>query len=185
MIVEKIKPEIVTYRLVMESDDEEYTSCMWARFILDYDTWRLTINSDAGDYTYCWGNNDKNDNFTSLMARVNEGYLLNKLSSRSYFKVEESIEETIKNIECDGWDYFGIESEKEWKEIKERLNDISWLISEEMYINEVSGIVPEIDFESIEIIKDYPYQAYIAIRLFIKYIQPLLKEEWNKISKEG
>jgi len=183
MKVEKIEPKVITYKLNLDKDDEEYTSCMWARFILDYDTWRLTINSDAGDYTYHWGNNDKNDNFTSLMARVNDDYLLNKMSNRSRIYIDKSKEATIQTIEENGWDCFGIKSEEEWKEIKQEINDIDDCSSEEYFFREVDSIVPQIDFECIEIIKDYPYGAYVVIGLFNKYIQPIIKEEWDKIKK--
>lgn len=184
MKIEKIKPRFITYKMNVDKDDEEYTSCMWARFILDYDTWRLTINSDAGDYTYQWGNNDKNDNFTNLMARVNSDYLLNKMSNRNKFFIDKSKANTIQKIEENGWDCFGINSKEEWEKIKQKINEIDDSSSEEYFFREVDSIVPQIDFECIEIVKDYPYGAYVAIDLFIKYIQPLLKEEWNSIKNQ-
>lgn len=185
MKVERIEPKIQTFRLTMEPTDEEYGQCMWAKFILDFDAWRLTINSDAGDYTYGWGNNDKHDNFTSLMARVNEGYLLNKMSSRSEFFIDKSKAEIIETIELDGWEYYGIKSEEQWQEIRQEILDIDGCYSEEMYFLEVNKIVPEIDFESIRLVKDYPHGAYVAIDLFIKYIQPIMKEEWKKIKEQN
>lgn len=183
MKVEKIEPKTVTYKLTPDSDSDEYAFCMWSRFILDYDSWRLTINSDAGDYTYCWGNNDNNDNFTSLMARVNEEYLLNKMANRSRFYLDESKKATVKTIEQNGFYCFGIKGEQQWREIEEQIYEIDEGASAEQFFREVESIVPSIDFECIEVIKDYPSGAYTVIGLFIKYVQPLLKEEWSKLSK--
>ena len=36
-------------------------------------------------------------------------------------------------------------------------------------------MIPEIDFESIEIIKEYPCGAEVVANLFEKYIQPQIK----------
>lgn len=180
MKIEKIEPNIITYKLTLDNNDEDYYKCMWTRFELDYDNWKLTINSDAGDFTYYWGNNDKNDNFTSLMARVNDSYLLDKMSSRSCFFVDRSKKATIYTIEENGWDCFGIKNEKHWQEIKQEIIEIDECASEETFFREVDSIVPDIDFECIKIVKDYPPGAYVAIGLFIKYLQPILKNEWKK-----
>jgi len=175
MKIAKIEPNILTYRLSMEREDEDYYKCMWAEFILDLDAYRLTINGDAGNYSYCWGAS-QHETFINLMCRVNEGYLLNKMSDRSRFLITESKQETIKTIEHNGWDCFGIKSEEEWENIRNEILDIDDLSSEEMFFREVDSIVPEIDFECIEIEKDYPPGAKTSIEFFIKYIQPILKE---------
>ena len=176
MKIEKIMPKTVTYALSMEKQDDDRWMCSWANFILDYDSWRLTINSDAGDYTYCWGNN-RNDNFTDLMARVEKGYLLNKMSNRSEFLIDDSKKETIRAIEENGWEEYGFKSRGQWEDVKMDINNIDSLASEEMFYREVDNMVPDIDFESIYTIKDYPKMAKVAVEIFIKYIQPILKED--------
>ena len=153
MKIIKVEPKTYTYRLIPNKEDEEYTSCMWARFIFDCDNRRLNINSDAGDYSYGWGYNEQED-FMHLMSRVNKGYLLDKLSKRSVFLLEESKKETIKYIEDNGWEAFGIESEKDWAQLKEDILDID-TCSEETFFRTVDDIIPDIDFESI-IIKNVP-----------------------------
>lgn len=181
MEITRIEPRMYTYRLVPNKEDEEYTSCMWARFIFDCDNGRLNINSDAGDYSYGWGHNEHED-FMHLMGRVDKGYLLNKLSSRSVFLLEESRKELIKQIEYDGWDCYGIESEDEWERCKQDILDIASYCSEETYFRTVDDIIPDIDFESIIIEKDYPYGAKVVVDIFEKYLQPKIKEEFASVN---
>ena len=180
MEITRIEPRTYTYRLVPNKEDEEYTSCMWTRFIFDCDNGRLNINSDAGDYSYGWGHNEHED-FMHLMGRVDKGYLLNKLSSRSVFLLEESKKETIEYIEDNGWEAFGIESEEDWTQLREEILDID-TCSEETFLRTVDDIIPDIDFESIVIEKDYPYGAKVVVDIFEKYLQPKIKEEFASVN---
>ena len=176
MEITKIEPRTYTYRLIPNKDDEEYASCMWARFIFDCDNGRLNINSDAGDYSYGWGYNEHED-FMHLMSRVDKYYLLCKLSRRSVFLIDKSKRETIKNIEENGWEYYGIKSEEDWEEIKQDILNIE-VTTEESFFHEIVDIVPDMDWESIIIEKDYPYGAKVVVDLFEKYLQPKIKEEF-------
>lgn len=182
MTVEKIMPRTYIYNLTPDKTDEEYTSCKWARFVFDCDNGTLNISSYAedyyaGDYSYRWGYNEHED-FMHLMGRVDKEYLLNKLSSRFVFLVEESRKKLIKQIEYDGWDCYGIESEDEWERLKQRILDIAYYCSEETYLRIVDDLIPDIDFESIIIEKDYPYGAKVIVDMFQKYLQPQIKEEF-------
>ena len=176
MEITKIEPRTYTYRLVPNKNDEEYASCMWARFVFDCDNGRLNINSDAGDFSYGWGFNEHED-FMHLMSRVNKYYLLDKLSSRSVFLLEESKKATIETIEDNGFENYDIKSEEDWEEYKQDILDIDTR-SEETFFRTVDDIVPDIDWESIIIEKDYPYGAKVVVDLFEKYLQPKIKEEF-------
>lgn len=176
MEITKIEPRTYTYRLVPNKDDEEYTSCMWARFVFDCDNGRLNINSDAGDYSYGWGYNEHED-FMHLMSRINKYYLLEKISGKNVFLLEESKKQTIKTIEENGWECYGIESAEDWKEIKQDIIDID-AHNEEIFFRIVDDIVPDIDWESIIIEKDYPYGAKVVADLFEKYLQPRIREDF-------
>lgn len=180
MKITKIKPRTYTYRLIPNKEDEEYASCMWARFIFDCDNGRLNIDSDAGDYSYGWGYNEHED-FMHLMSRVDKYYLLDKLSRRSVFLINESKKETIKQIETNGWECYGIKSEEDWEEIKQNLLNIE-TCTEESFFREVDDIVPDIEWDSIMIEKDYPYGAKVIVDLFEKYLQPKIKEEFCQLN---
>lgn len=177
MNIEKINPRVITYKLVPDKSDKEYFSCMWARYIFDCDNGRLNINSDAGDYSYGWGHNDHED-FMHLMSRVNAGYLLNKISDRTVFDIDKSKAHTVSNVQKYGIDYFGIKDQKQLESIVEEINDIDDGVSEETFLREVDNIVPKIDWESIEIVKEYPCGATTVVDLFIKYLQPKIREEF-------
>ena len=126
MEITKMEPRLYTYRLVPDKKDPEYASCTWARFGFDCDNGRLDIHGDAGDYSYGWGFNEHED-FMHLMSRIDKHYLLNKISDRSVFLLEESIQANIKEIELNGWESYGIKSEEEWESIKQEILDIMHL----------------------------------------------------------
>lgn len=81
MKVKEIEPEILVLEYRQEPDDEEYGSCLWARFYFNLDNGELMIMSDCGNYGYRWGK-PGNESFLELMARVGSGYLKEKLCGR-------------------------------------------------------------------------------------------------------
>ena len=174
MEIEKIEPKVITYRLPPNRNDEEYHMCMWARYIFDCDNGRLNINSDACDYSYGWGYNGHED-FMHLMSRGDSGYLLNKISDRTVFNIDKSKAHTVTNVQKYGIDYFGIKDQKQLESIIEEINEIDDGASEETFLREMDDIVPEIDWDSIEIVKEYPCGAVTVVNLFIKYLQPKIK----------
>ena len=177
MQIEEIEPRTVTYRLTPDREDGEYHSCMWARYIFDCDNGRLNINSDAGDFSYGWGHN-VHEEFMHLMGRVDGGYLLNKLSRRSEFNIAESKAGTIRNIREYGPGCMGMEGQEQLEAKMEEIQDIDGGASEETLLQEVYDIIPGIDWEYIEIVKEYPYGAVIVVEMFMKYLQPVIKERY-------
>lgn len=81
MKVETINPRMLVLEYRQEKDDEEYGSCLWARFYFNLDNGELLIMSDCGNYGYRWGSQG-NESFLKLMARVGSGYLKEKLCGR-------------------------------------------------------------------------------------------------------
>lgn len=175
MIVDKIQPRVITYRLKAETNDEGW-QCMWAKFIFDCDSGQLNINSDAGDYSYRWGYNE-NEDFMHLMSRINKDYLLNKISDRSKFNFEASQKEMIKAVKKDAIPYGWCKNGKEVSELVNQIKNIEYRCSEEYFFREIYDMISEIDFESIEIIKEYPCGANVVADLFEKYIQPKIKSD--------
>ena len=170
MKVERIEPKVITYKVTPSKDDKEYMECMWARFIFDCDNGRLNINSDAGDYSYGWGYNEHED-FMSLMARINKGYLLNKIADRTVFDLETSKKGTIENIT----EY---EDVGHLQDIIEKINDIN-VHSADGFFFEVDSIVSNIDYENISIAERFPHGAEVVCELFVKYIQPQIKKDFK------
>lgn len=181
MKIIRTNPRIYTYNLKASKDDDIYSHCLWARFTFDCDAGILTINSDAGDYSYRWGCNE-NEDFMHLMNRIDKYYLLNKISDKSRFLLEESKKETIENIETNGFEGYGIETEEEWEEYKKEIMNI-YAYDERDFLASVSDIIPDIDWESIHIETDYPAGAKIIAEMFDKYLQPEIKKEFSKETK--
>lgn len=92
---------IITLEFRQEKGDDDYGSCMWARFLFDLDNYDLHINSDCGNYAYGWCPTPDKESFLKLMSRINESYLLEKISSRSV-----------------------VDSDSTWENIKEYINDV-------------------------------------------------------------
>ena len=176
MKISKVTPIVHHYNIKLEPSDTDYTSCMWAKFSFDCDSGILSITSDAGDFSYRWGYNE-NEDFMHLMCRINADYLLNKISDRTVFKYKESVDELVKDIELNGYDTYGIESEEQWLGIKEELLE-STFSSEESYLLNADTLIPDIELESIPVEKDYPYGAQIIVKIFEKYLQPEIRKEF-------
>lgn len=75
------KPNILVLEYKQEKGDEDYGSCLWARFTFNLDRYELTITSDRGNYAYKWCETPDSESFLELMARVDKHYLLDKLSN--------------------------------------------------------------------------------------------------------
>lgn len=116
------------------------------------------------------------------MSRIDKYYLVNKISNRNIFLLEESKKGTIENIETNGFEEYGIETEKEWEDIKNEILDIdTW--DEHYFYESVKNIVPVINWESIYTEKDYPLGAKVIAEIFDKYLQPEIKKDFSKETK--
>ncbi len=112
MTVKEIKPEIVVLEYRQDKDDEDYGSCLWARFYFNLDKYELSVLSDCGNYVYKWYETPDSESFLELMARIEKDYLLDKLCGSLK---EFDYEATKENI----YDWWSEESE-----VKEKLDEI-------------------------------------------------------------
>lgn len=79
MTVNIVKPNMLCLEYRQEKEDKDYGSCLWARFTFNLDRYELTITSDCGIYGYKWVETPKSESFLELMARCDEGYILDKI----------------------------------------------------------------------------------------------------------
>lgn len=168
MEVTKMTPNITVYSLTPNKNEDMYCRCMWAKVTLDHDSYALSVISDCGNYTYKWGKRE-HEPFLSLLSRLDKDYLLGKIADRTKFNLEESKKATLNNLE-----YY--KDEKEYDEAVEFITELDD-VGEEGFYTRIDGMFRWIDFESIEIVKDYPAGAITFCDLFIDYLQPQLKEE--------
>ena len=98
------KPEIITLLYLQEKTDEDYGSCIWARFYLDTKNYTMTIESDCGNYTHGWYPTPRTESFLHLLCRLGTDYLLGKISNRSVIdgaSTYDSIKEIITELAND------------------------------------------------------------------------------------
>lgn len=88
------QPNIITIEYRQERDDPDYGSCLWANFNFDLERYDLTIMSDCGNYAYGWVATPNSESFMHLMARIDWGYLLDKIASRC----QVDFENTFANV---------------------------------------------------------------------------------------
>ena len=102
--VETIKPKLLILEYRQQPGDEHYGSCLWARFIFNLDRYELTITSDCGNYGYKWVETPNSESFLQLMARCDEGYMMDKLYGHAdMFDYHATRERLFKDL-C--WDDF-------------------------------------------------------------------------------
>lgn len=92
-----IEPKMLTFEYLQEKGDEDYGSCMWARFHLDLINYSMFIESDCGNYGYGWCPTPKAESFLKLCSRFGKGYLIEKLSSRTVLDNDVTWE-NLKNL---------------------------------------------------------------------------------------
>lgn len=170
-----VKPNTTTYnmRFNKEEDPDMYWRCMWARITLDHDNFTLSAVSDCGNYSYSWQVTES-ESFIDLMKRINDDYLLDKISDRTVFKLEESKKETIANIKlCFDSDF----SSKKMDEIIKEVEEIQESSEESFYraVDEISDINDA--YELVSSVKDYPEGAKVFCRIFKEYLQPLIRRQ--------
>ena len=141
MTVKELFTNIRCLEYRQETTDNDYGSCLYARFYLNLDTYELTIISDVGNYAYQWYATPDHESFLELMARITDGYLLMKLcgspmefdyeATKSCFydnAYDEDEEKCLDKIfqKIEEHDYI-IESGEEFIELFEQESDRTWM----------------------------------------------------------
>lgn len=175
------KPKIITLLYRQEKTDEDYGSCMWARFQFDLKNYTLHIESDCGNYTHGWYPTPDTESFMELCARFDYDYLIYKLSNRTVIDsestwkaVKELVEETIEYSLFDNID------EYDWEQLESSCyhchdqRDVIDGILDALKYTELSGKIETEDlWGAIEM--DYPANAKKIVSVFINCIQPFIK----------
>lgn len=175
--VEVLKPSIVTFAYKQLKDDEDYGTCLWARFNLDLVNYSMTIESDCGDYSYSWTPTPETESFLHLCSRFNKDYLLGKLSSQSRIDDNATWKAILENIEDNNIDTENIDL-RYLKGLCFAYSEISMLFNE--LEKEIENLGLSNIFETATlwdcIIMDYPYAAVKIVDVFLEHIVPKIKE---------
>lgn len=171
------KPNIITFTYKQLKDDEDYGSCLWARFNLDLVNYTMTIESDCGNYSYGWNPTPKTESFLHLCSRFNKDYLLNKLSIQNRIDDNATWNAILENIEDNDIDTENIDLRY--------LKGLCFAYSESfMLFNELEKEIDDLGLKDIFetetlcdcIIMDYPYKALKIVDVFIQHIKPKIRE---------
>ena len=92
------KPEVITLLYKQEKGDEDYGSCLWARFYIDTKNYTLSIESDCGNYVYGWTPTPERESFLHLLSRMDTEYLLYKISDRTVIDADATAAEMLELI---------------------------------------------------------------------------------------
>lgn len=176
------KPETIVILYRQEKSDEDYGSCLWARFYFDTKNYVLHIESDCGNYTYGWVPTPDHETFLQLCCRFDSEYLLYKLSDRTVIDsdatwkaVKELVEETLQ------YSLFDSKlDENDWQELESACyhcrdqRDVIDCIFDAIKYTELSRKIETEDLcGAIEM--DYPANAKKIVSVFINCIQPFIK----------
>ena len=176
MIVNEIKPNILVLEYKQEPQDQDYGSCLWARFSFNLDRYELNISSDCGSFGYKWAETPKSESFLHLMARCDQGYMLNKLyGNADIFDYNATKEEAYKILASN-------------EEDKEALDNIFELLEIDTYgvptterefctkfLENNDDYFDDYDVWNLPI-KVYPSNVKKIISVFYDCIRPKIKE---------
>ena len=184
MKAELITSRLVTIKLTQEKTDPDYGSCLWARFMLDLDRYSMQIMSDCGSYAYAWQPTPDSESFLHLIGRMDEEYLLDKISDRTvvdteatYKSVKEYLDGLLDEEDVEeGYDERLIHEACSVFNPRDCLDALMEAIDFTDYADEAER------FELSECIETmHPAGARKIGTLFAQYIKPLAR----KMDKEG
>lgn len=171
-------PEIVTLDFRQERGDPDYGTCMWATFRFDTDRYEMMIMSDCGNYSYGWYPTPDRESFLHLMSRLDEGYLLDKLSDRTVVDGAATFA-AIKEYISDWCDEDDVDKLPDMEDVE----NACYGYTEASVFN---ALLTEFDctamsncnqYDLLSCIKqDFPANAEKIVEVFMQYIRPKCRE---------
>lgn len=174
------KPKIIALLYRQEKTDEDYGSCLWARFYLDTQNYTMNIESDCGKYSYGWCPTPNSESFLHLLCRMDSDYLLYKLAERTTIDGDATwivLEDLVKNIaECEEVEL----DDYVWQNLKDvcyhsyDVHDFHSGVTNALRYTVLDDKIG--DFEIYECIQmDYDCSAKKIVSVFASCIQPFIK----------
>lgn len=153
---------ILQIHVDLSPEDENYSQCNWADFIVQPSDNSLTIRSDGGNMSYAWDNIGP-ENFYQFLAKLDSGYLLTKMSSATVFNFDKTVKILLLALnEEKHSDY--LRFIREMEPVGNQIEFAHRLLSHKDSHSD--------DLECV--VMDYPAGHRAAIDIFIKYVQPEL-----------
>ena len=176
------KPSVITLLYQQEKTDADYGSCLWARFYIDTKNYTLSIESDCGNYVHGWLPTPDSESFIQLLARMDQGYLLYKISNESVIDGDATaaaVLELVKEyaececIDLDKWDLEQI------SDACHHHNDERDLVAAVLDAVISTPLRKALETDTYDlysaVVKDYPTNAKKITEVFADCIRPVVK----------
>ncbi len=176
MQVEIKKPNTIVFNITLDRTDKWYKNCLWARLTFDLENWSMTAQSDCGDYSYSWYPETSGRTFLQLMAKIDKGYLLRKISSQSIFDMEATKKKVCRWVRDDE----DLSSEEKNRIISE-INEIKVCLDCQEFLAELEWIDGMDNFSDLYecVVEDYPTSAKNFAEIFEGIVQPEIRKYLN------
>ena len=183
MKIEIEKTNIVRIAYHQEEGDKYYGSCLWAYFDFDLNRYMLSIQSDCGNASYRWVATPKTESFLHLMARCDDGYMLDKLFEPTVVDVDSMIESVRNDIQIVEDDEPMYEGDEEWKEKEQYVEELKYSLeecrSDESAYMVLQNWYNEHDYDfsyAWEFVqKDFSAAAKRIVQIFHDFVQPKIR----------
>lgn len=163
--------------------DADYGSCLWAVFNFDLERYELSITSDCGNYAYGWVPTHKSESFMHLMARLDSGYLLDKLASPCVIDEEATFEAVKELMEAWGVDFSETDRWGDPVFDMDEIKDCCYQSNERDIHDALERKFEGTSMETCDdydlwscIQKDFTTNAKTIVQVFMEYIQPVCKK---------
>lgn len=184
MTVTVEKPRIITLVYKQEQTDDDYGSCLWARFNLDLKNYTMSIESDCGNYSHGWVPTPGRESFLQLCARFNWEYMLGKISALTVIDGEATFQKVKELMEQLDDDVFASINEEAMEEIESACYGHREDTEAYIAICDILGEHGFNEYDSYEVAccieKDYPAGAKKLAEIYRDRIQPVIR----KMAKE-
>lgn len=175
--IEIATPRTIVLEFRQERGDPDYGSCLWATFNLDLDAYGMTILSDCGNYGHKWVPTRQSESFLHLLARMDEGYLLDKISSRCAID-DAATFAALKELIAS---YLGDEPDQDGETVDmDELRDACARDTDQEVHDAVKGLfedTPMADADDYDIWtcieKDFPLNAKKIASVFREHVAPM------------
>lgn len=180
------EPTLISFDFRQESGDSDYGSCLWAIFNFDLERYELTITSDCGNYAYGWVPTPHSESFMHLMARLDAGYLLDKLSKPCIIDVDATFMSVKQLMDSYGVDYTELDK---WGDPVFDLEEIECCCDRDTEYEVHEALVEQFRDTPMEDCDDYDLWCCIEktftanakkiVQIFMDYIRPRCEEISN------
>lgn len=172
MTVKEVNPNIRCLEYRQDENDKDYGSCLYARFYFNLDRYELTIISDCGNYGYKWY--EGKETFLHLMARVDSGYLINKIYGSANVFDYEATKENIKEY------YEYVDEDEKLDKVFEFIEEDYIPETAENFVQKFEDVCQMYEFDcdnTWDCVKyTYPSDVIKICQVFENYIKPKLEE---------